>query len=139
MCVRKIGGAAEQGRLRENPDLGSILYRWRDWAGEAAARTFCEGVGETREGALALVTAFLLHSTSHGFGDHVGREHWFIRLSDLELFVPWETVEHSLEGLDVALGLRERQAVETFRKAVERRRQGKPDMGGMRRFDDDDE
>jgi predicted KAP-like P-loop ATPase len=139
LCVRKIERAAEQGRVQENPDLGSILYRWRDWAGDGAPRASCQGITETREGALALVSAFLLRSTSHGFGDHVGREHWYIRLGDLELFVSWETVERSLEGVDLQLlGERERRAVETFRKAVERRREGKPDMDVGFHWDDDD-
>ncbi len=140
LCVQKIERAAEQGRLRGNPDLRSILYRWKDWAGEAAPRALCQKIATTREGALALVTGFLLRSTSHGFGDHVGREHWFIRLGDLELFIPWETVERSLEGVEVeALGQRERTAIETFRKAARRRRQGKPDMGDIRHWDDDDD
>lgn len=138
LCVLKIRAAAESGRLATNREFLGILYRWKEWAREDEPRAFCQSFAATLEGAVRLVTGFLQRSTSHSMGDYIAREHRFIRLIDVETFVAWEVIEHSLEAVAIdSLAPRERTAVEAFREAVERRRQGKPDLGDFGRREED--
>jgi hypothetical protein len=82
---------------------------------------------------------FLPRSSSHALGDYVGRERRYIRLSDLEEFAPWETLEAQFAGLDTAsLSERDKQAITAFRNAVARRRRGQPDPDGFREAETDE-
>ena len=139
VCLRKIETAASNGSLLENSNLLYILYRWREWGGGEGARAFCENLANNLDSAVRLVKSFLARSTSTGFGDYVGKENWYIRLKDVENFIPFETLEAALQNVSVeSLKDKDRLAVEEFRKAVERRRRGKPDYDGMFSRDEDD-
>lgn len=131
LCVDKIEQAASQGTLGESQGLLMILYRWREWAGDGPPREFADRLSQTSVGAVKLVSAFLTRSVSHGIEDYVGHERWYIRLPDVENFISWEELEGRLSAVEVdSLSEEDRRAVEAFREAVERRRQGKPDSGG---------
>jgi predicted KAP-like P-loop ATPase len=139
LCVAKFRAAAGDGRLGTNPHLAYLLYRWKEWAGEEEARVFSEELTRTSEGAVRLVTTFLLGSRAQGVQDFVARERWYIRLGDIEQFVRWEVIEEHLKSVPLeSLAQRERRAVEAFRVAVRRRRQGKPDADGFRLPEDDE-
>ena len=130
--------AVSSGRLVEFGDLASILYRWRDWGGDTGPKAFVQELVRTSTGAVRFLGAFTSRSTSHGMGDYVAREHWHISLGAIETFVSWETIEEitkdvSLESLPLD---EDRRAIEAFRRAVERRRQGKQDFGQGLSIDD---
>lgn len=138
LSVQKLQSAASAGRLAQNRDLMGILYRWKTWAGPEEARAFCGQMVRSQDGAVQLLVGFLLRSTSHGMGDYVTREHWSIKLANIEEFVSWETIEQRLDGLALNQVTEEqKKAVEAFRKAVSRRRSGRPE--GDRPLDHDDE
>lgn len=130
LCVERIEAHATDGRLADNPHLCNILWRWRDWAGPEPAREFGARLAQTPEGALKLAGAFVTHAVSSGLGDYVQSSHSFIGLGSIEAFVPWEQVARALEGLETT-GLSEQQqeALQAFRKAVARRKEGKADWG----------
>ena len=123
LCVLKIEVAAAGGRLSAKADLPYLLYRWKDWGNGEKPKRFCEDLVRTPGGVLALLRAFLSRSTSQGMGDHVQREHWRIKLSDIDTFVPWQSVEAQLAGIQLdSLTEEDRKAVAEFERAVERRR-----------------
>ncbi len=127
LCVGRIRAAAAEGRLSTHPLFNYLLYRWREWADVEEARAFSGELTQTPEGAIHFVTGFLQRGTSFGATDFVGRERWYIRLENLEDFVRWEAIEERLQTVQLdSLSDRERQAVEAFRLAVQRRRRGLP-------------
>lgn len=128
LCVEKIMTAALSGRLAANRQVISILYCWRDWGSVEETRKWVAQLLGTKDGLLRFLKACVQKSVSQGLTQHVGRVHWrmnlkvvedFVLLSDLEPKV----AEISLESLDEE----ESRAVQAFRKALERRKQGKAD------------
>jgi predicted KAP-like P-loop ATPase len=139
LCVQKLSAAAASGKLAEANSLAMIVYRWREWAGPEGPAAFCRELVRTVKGAVRLTETFLHRSWSHTMGDYVGREHRYITLGELEIFVPWEQVNSALVGLDeTTLAEEQRAAVTAFRRAVQHRQEGKPDYGVGRGRDDDE-
>src|SRR2546429_7375997 len=58
LCVEKLRAFAEAHTLRDHSDLGSLLYRWREWAGDAEPRAWAAAIACNPEGAIALARAF---------------------------------------------------------------------------------
>ena len=141
LCLEKIEAVAAAGRLAGRLELSSLLFRWKQWGGDDAPRAFVASMTSKPDGALAFLKAFLSRSTSHGMGDYVGSERWYINLGSIEMFVPWESVEAVTK--DVPLGPQDadegHQALKAFREAVKRRREGKPDLGAGVIVDDDED
>ena len=143
LCVRKIESAAASGRLATLPELPSILYRWKEWGGDANPSAYVRDFVKTPDGAILFLKAFLSRSMSHGMGDYVAREHWYIGLKSVEEFVSWEIIDAVLKGVSTEslVASDDRRAVDAFRRASKRRREGKPDYGAgynVGRDDDDD-
>lgn len=138
ICLEKIRAAARSGALIGHPQLASILYRWRDWASAEEPRVWVQTLFQSDEDVLALLVAFLQQSTSQTFGDHAVRSHWRIRLSGLEPFIEIDKLEQRIDALKVReLSEKQKEAINQFRKAINRKKQGKPD-GDFLRDDDDD-
>jgi predicted KAP-like P-loop ATPase len=128
LCVEKINHAAGSGKLATHPKMAAILYRWRDWDSLEKPRQWVERLIESREGVLSFLVACLQRSSTHGMGDYVSEEHWEINLASIEKFVPVDILEEKVEALPLdGLDDKEKKAVDAFKKAVKRRRQGKPD------------
>lgn len=128
-AASRIQEVAENGNLRNVQNLASVMYRWQEWADDDAPRRYCENLSQTPEGALILAKAFLHRSLSHGFGDYVSRERWYINIGEVEEFVSWERIDEQLEALDTeSLNPEEQRAVEAFQEAADRRRRGEPDL-----------
>ncbi len=127
-CVFRIRDWVEKERLTDTPELRLVLSCWSDWEGPEGPRTFCEGLASSSDGIVHLARVFLTGSQSHGLEDYVGTEKRFIRLGDIEKFVKLETMESGLSSIDVnTLPPEEKQAVEALIKAIQNRREGKPD------------
>jgi predicted KAP-like P-loop ATPase len=128
ICLQKIEAAASSGTLARHPELASILYRWRDWASVEKPRAWIQTLIQSDEGVLAFLTAFLQQSTSQTIGDHAVRTHWRIRLSSLEPFAEIEQLEHRVNSIKVRqLSEEQSEAINQFRKAIQRKKQGRPD------------
>jgi hypothetical protein len=129
ICVTKMRFAAATGRLAAKPGFRMILSWWKDWGAGPEAMDFCNELVRTRQGTIAFVKAFLQRYTSQGLGKHGARERWYVRLSEIEQFVPCERIEQTFGGMSVeALPTLEQRAVQAFQQAMERRRQGKADL-----------
>jgi predicted KAP-like P-loop ATPase len=137
VCVGKIKQAAETGSLATHANMLYILYRWREWKGPDEPRQWITGLIESQKGVLSFLIACLQRSTSHGMGDHVSQEHWRINLKYVEDFIPVDTVAKKVAALSLNNpNEKEREAVKAFRKAINRRREGKSDDDWR---DDEDE
>lgn len=128
ICVEKIEQAARSGLLVSHRNMLSILYCWDKWDSNEKPRQWVQRLVESNEGALSFLTACLSRSISYGIGDYVSREHWRINLTNIEDFVPVDTLKEKLAGLVLEnLNDKQKQAVQAFRKAVKRRQEGKSD------------
>ncbi|MFQ5663793.1 MAG: P-loop NTPase fold protein [Terriglobia bacterium] len=126
ICVDKIKRAADSGILNCHPQMGYILYRWREWASPEEPNAWVEKLVQSREGLLSFLTAFVYRSTSHGLHDYVVRTRWRINLKSLEVFVSINTIEKKVTQLQIEnLGEKEQRAVHALQKALKRRREGK--------------
>lgn len=64
--------AADQEQMLRHPDLGSLLYRWRDYTGSLEApRSWVCSVTQTDSGFAALVSKLMSSGTTQGMGDRV--------------------------------------------------------------------
>lgn len=137
ICVEKIEQAAGSGILASHRNMLSILYCWDKWAAHEKPRQWVEKLIDSKEGVLSFFTACLHRSTSHGMGDYVSQEHWRINLTNIEDFVPMETLERKVAEISPdGLSDKEKRAVKAFQKAIKRRREGKSDDDWR---DDEDE
>ena len=129
ICVEKIRSAAAEGRLLSRHDLAYVLYRWRDWGSESDVRNWSRSVTATSpEGSLAFLRGFLHKGSSHTLGDHVSRTTYSMKYTELEHFVDVGAIEQELNKLPEAkLPESDRRVIEYFRKAVARKRAGKPE------------
>ncbi len=128
ICVAKIREAAASGALKSHPQMVYILYRWSEWTSPEEPREWVGKLVESEEGLLALLTAFLQQSTSHGMGDHVARVYWYISLKSLEDFIPASLLAEKTQQLQLErLNDKERKAIHAFQKALKRREEGRSD------------
>lgn len=136
LAVEKIRALAVQGTLAAHSDLPSILYRWREWAGEQEPREWAATTA-TEGGSLALIRAFTQDIRSHGMGDRVATVRQQTSLKDLEVFVDLSVLDEQVARLDASqLRGRDAIAVTAFKRAMDRRKRGKPE-GPFARDDDD--
>jgi hypothetical protein len=139
ICVEKIRSAAQGDVLRRHPKMAFILFRWKEWAGDAEPKAWVESLVSTAEGAVRFLVGMAGPVSSYGMGDHVASTSWQVRLSDVEAFVAPEAVAARIENLDWGkLSEKEREAVQAFWRAMERRARGKGDRGPLATDDDDE-
>lgn len=137
LAVEKIRALAAQGTLATHSDLPSFLYRWREWAGEQEPREWASKIAGDAAGAVALVRAFTQDIRSHGMGDRVATVRPKTSLKDLDVFVDLAVLDQKIGGLDASqLKGRDAVAVAEFKRAMVRRKAGKPEDILAR--DDDD-
>jgi hypothetical protein len=129
LCVEKISAAAADRQLVAHPDLSMLLYTWREWDNVDAPKAFCAELINTPAGIEALLRSLMVPATSHGLSDYVARPHWYIRAKSLKLFVAPGALEAQIASLPANAFAAEQEAIEAFRKAMERRRAGKSDDG----------
>jgi predicted KAP-like P-loop ATPase len=132
-CLHLLGVASADGRLAGSPELLMLLYLWRNWAGEDAPKAFCASLCQSPDGAMQMVRAFEQTMTSQSISDRVAKQTWYIRLGNIERFADPAELEKALTQIDSAtLSETDRRAFDNFAAAMQRRREGKPDIGGPR-------
>lgn len=130
ICAEKIATAAAEGRLLTLPTAGFLLYRWREWGSSEEARLFITSNLSRGNNVVLFLKAFAATGLSSGLGDYIGRQHTYVNLEDVERFASVELINAALQNLNpVQISQEERDAILLFRKAEERRAQGKPDFG----------
>ena len=125
-CAEKIRVAASAGKLHTQRELAHILYRWKDWGGDEEVRAWVGKLTASKEGAISFLTSFLYSSATQDVGDKVVKIKWYIKYSDIENFADLGKIETALKDVSLtSLPEKNRMAVEEFRKALKRKRDGK--------------
>jgi hypothetical protein len=77
---------------------------------------------------LAFLVAFLQRSQSWGLSDYVSREEWYIKLANVEDFIPAANIARKInQVLPAELTEQQQRAIRTFQQALKRRQEGKSD------------
>lgn len=127
LCVERISAAATDGSLERQAHLAYLLYRWREWAGPDAPKAYVARLLETPNGALSLLRGFLHEMRRSTMGESVPRVIRYIKLSELEHFVPLDLLEQQVTAAESAIRKEDRVSVDAFRAALLRKREGRPE------------
>ncbi|MDP5764880.1 KAP family P-loop NTPase fold protein [Pseudomonas aeruginosa] len=85
--------AAEGHALISDPELVSLLYRWKDYAGSIdEPRNWILGAIRTDDSFASMATSMMSTGTSHSWGDRVSKVHYIFNREAIEDFI----------GIDVA-------------------------------------
>lgn len=114
----RIRDEANQSTLSRRSDLSNILFRWRDWAGDAEPKTYVANLVTTDEGLIDLLVGFLSEIRSSGDRSYVERKTPVINRELIARFVePEPLIDRALsiraEKMDELSPL-QKLAVETF-------------------------
>lgn len=121
LALEKFRSAANSGLLLENPRLASVLYRWRDWAGEDEARAWVEEAVESDAGLIRILEVFLQTRLTQAMDDLAPTRSYRFDLQVLEPFLDVTTVVDRARRIDTGrLTDRARTAVEQFIAASDR-------------------
>jgi len=137
LCLSKITRLAEEGTLLNVREFQLLIDAWKDWGKPQEVRAFCERVASEGSGALKLVRSFLQAARRTSRDEE--RIVRFIKLADIEEFVPLERISRTFESLDMRLSKEDREAYDAFQSAIQRRREGKPDFEARSVFFEDPE
>lgn len=108
--------AAEPGQLIDDPDLISLLYRWRDYSGTLdEPHAWVELAVQTDEGFVTLVSKMMSRGTSQGWGDRVSTPHYTFHRSTIEDFLGLEEANARCEAIDASRFPEHKEALETLR------------------------
>jgi predicted KAP-like P-loop ATPase len=130
-AVEKIRAAAARDELLTAPDLGHLLYRWRDWGEEQEPREWVAVMTQSDDGLVAILQAFLGQSRSQSVGTRHVRRNYRLDPKSMEPFLSPDAVIDRVRELDTSeLDERGQAAVEQFVRGVELRRQGKDPTWG---------
>lgn len=127
LCVSKIRQAATSGALSGNPRLGQLLGFWLAWSTGDEARSWVARLIESHEGPLSILVASLRETRTYGVARYSARSSWSVDLEGIEKLVAPELIERKLAGVKTEeLETKAGQALEAFREAMKRKREGKP-------------
>lgn len=99
-CAGKIRKAAEDGSLSNTKNLALVLYGWKEWESEEAARTYVTELLETEEGLFSLLKGFVSEVHSRAMGDSVARTTERIDRNAIGEFVDLGELDKLLDALD---------------------------------------
>lgn len=128
ICIDKIKESASSWVLKKHHKMAYILYRWREWGSPEEPQKWVKELVETKEGLLSFLTYFLQKSTSQEEESYVYKTHYYIKLKNIEDFIPVDIIKCKIENLPTDdLTDQEQKAVDAFKKALKEREEGKPD------------
>ncbi len=125
--IRKLVQMSDQdpNNLMNHKHLESFLYRWRLWGDEKKAISWVQAQTKNTEGCIKLLKAFVNKSRSYPIGSHVVESTNYIKLENIEKFIDIELIIQKVSSVNIKeLGIKEREAVEAFNKAIEDRKNG---------------
>jgi len=127
-AVVKIKTVASSGQLASHPKLALLLSYWKKWGKAEDADIYAKALTKTTAGTLQVLKSLVLRSLSHGMGDYVAKEHYYMRGKDVETLIPMDTLAGRVQEISLeSLNDEEKRAVKAFQKALERRKAGKAD------------
>jgi predicted KAP-like P-loop ATPase len=121
LALERIRQAASEGILADAPRLIRVLYRWRNWGGDAEPRGWTEAESQSDDGLLRLLVGFQQRSWSSDRGDR-----YYIDPEVIRPFIDASSISERVEGLAGRESLTEIQqrAVQSFIDGLQRRAQG---------------
>lgn len=131
ICLNRLREAARSGRLLSMPRLLSYLWQWERWA-SGEPKVWVASLVLTQEGLLAFLRGSVNRILSVGGGDYLRREHYLIRLNEIEPFVEVDELARAVGELrGDALSPEDRRAVGAFERALRRRDAGGNEDGWL--------
>jgi predicted KAP-like P-loop ATPase len=124
----KIRKAAESGQLVQESELAFLVGIWNSWgpAGEAK-KWVLEELLESQLGTLRFLN--ITRSTARSYGGSIPKDHHYYKISEVEHFVSADELAAKIEALDPsAMNEEDRENIARFRRAIDRRDQGRPEM-----------
>lgn len=125
--VKKLDGMSvnSPNELLAHEHLVSFLYRWKRWGDENKVIDWLKNQTKTGEGCITLLKGFVGKSSSQSMGDYVVKITTYIKLENIENFLEIAPIQEKLEGLDESkLDSEEKEALDAFRDALEKRKKG---------------
>jgi hypothetical protein len=114
------GYAADGDALIREPDLMSLLYRWRDYAGSLdEPREWVAGVIQTDKGFATMSTRMMSRGTSHSWGDRVATVRNTFNKATIEDFIGINVAKTRSDGLDPAQFPEHEEALRTLQNSLE--------------------
>lgn len=115
--VRELATVPDE--LLEDSDLGSLLYRWRDYADNLdEPRNWVQATVRTDEAFVTILKRLMSTGSSHTMGDFVSQRVDSIRLDTIEDFLGIDTAKRRLSTLKRPADEMGRRAVEALEKAL---------------------
>lgn len=125
IVVQRIRDVAANGKLRTMNGLSFLLWRWKEWVGEAEVKLWITSQLQTGGDALWVLKTFL--STMKKESNKVTFTR-YIRLDTLAMFCDAEALSRLTETYDLEkLPKDEMRALRAFRQALLWKAEGKPD------------
>jgi len=114
--------AAMPDKLLEDSDLGSLLYRWRDYTNDLdEPRNWVQATVQTDESFVTILKRLMTTGTSHTMGDFVSQRVDSIQLDTIEDFLGIATAQRRLATLLPPTDELGRRAVDALAKALSAR------------------
>ncbi|MGH9515925.1 MAG: KAP family P-loop NTPase fold protein [Terriglobales bacterium] len=127
--LARIQSAAASGTLSKHPKIAILLSLWQSWGKKEDVQEYINQLVQTDEGTLQLLKSLVLRSVSHGLGDYIGTERYYIRRVDVEALTNMDTLGSRVKSIKTTnLTEEDRRAIKAFEKAMERKIAGKPDQ-----------
>ncbi len=126
LAVTKIALWADDRRLRDHPNIVSILYTWKRWLadGDQRVASFIEGMIGEDKGLIKFIAGFENKAFAQGWSDHVGRIEYRISIKTVEDFLQVKGIEPRLRAIAssasfVSLPVEHQRAVKTFLDTID--------------------
>ncbi|CAN7627472.1 KAP family P-loop NTPase fold protein [Brucella pseudogrignonensis] len=111
--------ATTPDKLLEDSDLGSLLYRWKDYTNNSEEpRNWVQATVKTDDAFVTVLKRLMTTGTSHTMGDFVSRSVESIRLDIIEDFLGIGTARRRLATLKRPADELGRRAVDALAKAL---------------------
>lgn len=113
--------AKEPGRLAAEPDLMSLLYRWRRYAEETPEepRTWVTEVIKTDQGFATMVSRMMTRGTRHSWGDRVTTPHYTFSRETVEDFIGIDTAKAKCDRIDPTAFPSDEDALRTLQRHLD--------------------
>ncbi|KKH99664.1 hypothetical protein EO95_13330 [Methanosarcina sp. 1.H.T.1A.1] len=102
LCVSKIKEFVEEGRLINNENFVSILFRWKEWDDSKSWNTYVENLINTDEGLTKFVEKFTCEVYSQTLGDYGYRTIKKFNYKNLNEFIELQIVKNRLQKIKQA-------------------------------------
>ena len=137
--VEKVRRSATSGKLLDHPKLLSLLSTWKEWGSADEPREWCAVVAVEPETLQSWLRDFVAEMTSQGSDSVVVIRRPYIDMKAVDEFVDVAFLEAQVTALPAeVLSDLDVIAVKLLRKAMKRRREGKPDTDRLMILDDED-